>query len=423
MQKTSRRVLAIVLALVMALSVFSISASAAVDNYNPDYESTTHSVFKHTEQTLAPGVTQYTNYAYTKADGKQMVYYVTTADVTRDDVMLQVSYKGMQHESYGMEKLTQTVAAANAKYSDPSNPEYISDYYSVVSATNGNGYNMKTGQPTGVWAMGGEVIQDYTGSTGFFAILKDGRPVMGKTVAEWNAYKADPGIEEAINAGYKVLVIDSLTPEWTFINEVHDAMKGNSFQNWGKVKPRHTKMMDYIMASPIHIICCARGKDTWVLEDQNGKQVPRKVGMGASQDKDITYQYTISFTLNDQDKHTYETDKDNTHLFEGIYGKQLTEKDGQALYQWANSSDIPATVKETKKYTEATVDDAEKIAVAQKSVIELMVSLGGTKNTEAMAILKSYAKTGNPKQIKTLAELEEVYKKLNAVKPVTEEYA
>ena len=73
MQKTSRRVLAIVLALVMALSVFSISASAAVDNYNPDYESTTHSVFKHTEQTLAPGVTQYTNYAYTKADGKQMV--------------------------------------------------------------------------------------------------------------------------------------------------------------------------------------------------------------------------------------------------------------------------------------------------------------------------------------------------------------
>lgn len=230
-------------------------------------------------------------------------------------------------------------------------------------------------------------------------------------------------IEEAINAGYKVLVIDSLTPEWTFINEVHDAMKGNSFQNWGKVKPRHTKMMDYIMASPIHIICCARGKDTWVLEDQNGKQVPRKVGMGASQDKDITYQYTISFTLNDQDKHTYETDKDNTHLFEGIYGKQLTEKDGQALYQWANSSDIPATVKETKKYTEATVDDAEKIAVAQKSVIELMVSIGGTKNTEAMAILKSYTKTGNPKQIKTLAELEEVYKKLNAVKPVTEENA
>lgn len=210
MQKTFKRVLAVVLAVVLALSVFTISVSAAVENYNPDYESTTHSVFKHTEQTLAPGVTQYTNYAYTKADGKQMVYYVTTADVNREDVMLQVSYKGMQHETYGMEKLTQTVATANAKYSDPSNPEFISENYSVVSATNGNGYNMKTGQPTGVWAMGGEVIQEYTGSTAFFAILKDGRAVMGKTTAEWNAYKADPGIQEAINAFGSTLVWDGV---------------------------------------------------------------------------------------------------------------------------------------------------------------------------------------------------------------------
>ena len=208
MQKTSKRVLALVLALIMALSVFSISASAVVDNYNANYDSTTHTVFKHTEQTLAPGVTQYTNFAYTKADGKQLVYYVTTADVTRDDVMLQVSYKDMQHDTFGMQKLSDTVAAANAKYSDPDNEEFVSPYYSVVSATNGNGYNMTTGQPTGVWAMGGEVIQEFTGNTGFFAILKDGRPVMGKTVAEWNAYKADPGIEEAIQAFGSILVWD-----------------------------------------------------------------------------------------------------------------------------------------------------------------------------------------------------------------------
>ncbi len=74
MQKTSRRVLAIVLALVMALSVFSISAVA----YTPGI-ATTHTVFKHTEQTLAPGVEYYNNYAYT-VDGKQNVYFVTTAD-------------------------------------------------------------------------------------------------------------------------------------------------------------------------------------------------------------------------------------------------------------------------------------------------------------------------------------------------------
>ena len=79
------KVLAGILCVMMLLSVAPISAFAAIDNYGYDYESATHSVFKHTEQTLAPGVTNYTNYAYTKADGKQMAYYVTTADLTRDD--------------------------------------------------------------------------------------------------------------------------------------------------------------------------------------------------------------------------------------------------------------------------------------------------------------------------------------------------
>ena len=205
MKHSTKRLLAVVLAIMMVVTSAPLTALAS---YDASYQSTTHTVFKHTEQTLAPGVSQYTNYAYTTADNKQMVYYVTEADVNRDDVMLQVAYKDMQYENYGMDKLTNIVACANDKYSDPTNPEYISDYYSVVSATNGNGYNMTTGQPSGVWAMGGTVIQEYTGSTAFFAILKDGRAVMGKTVAEWNAYKADPGIQEAINAFGSILVWD-----------------------------------------------------------------------------------------------------------------------------------------------------------------------------------------------------------------------
>ena len=40
---------------------------------------------------------QYINYAYAK-DGKQMVYYVATADISRDDVVVQTSYL-KQHEN------------------------------------------------------------------------------------------------------------------------------------------------------------------------------------------------------------------------------------------------------------------------------------------------------------------------------------
>lgn len=150
-------------------------------------------------------------------------------------------------------------------------------------------------------------------------------------------------IEEAIDGGYKVLIIDSLSHEWKWLNDLHDKMPGNSFQNWGKLKPRHRKFMDTILNAPIHIIATARGKDEWVMEDKGGKQVPKKVGLGAQQDKDVTYEYTVSFMI-EQDTHIASPDKDNTHLFEGRY-EILTEKDGEKLYDWANDSDIPATVK------------------------------------------------------------------------------
>jgi len=96
--KTPKKILALVLCVMMLISVIPMSIFAAIENYDKDYKSETHDVFKHTEQTLAPGVTNYTNYAYAK-DGKQMVYYVTTADLTRDDVIAQVAYKDMQNET------------------------------------------------------------------------------------------------------------------------------------------------------------------------------------------------------------------------------------------------------------------------------------------------------------------------------------
>ena len=94
-------------------------------------------------------------------------------------------------------------------------------------------------------------------------------------------------IDEAIDAGYKIIIIDSITAEWKYLNDLHDKMPGNSFTNWGKLKPKHREMIDKILAAPAHIICCARGKDEWTMEDKNGKQVPKKVGLGSQTDKDI----------------------------------------------------------------------------------------------------------------------------------------
>ena len=164
-----------ILCVAMLTGLMSITASAAVDNYNKDFESDTHDVFKHTESTLAPGVEQYVNYAYAKDDGKQMVYYVATADITRDDVVVQTSYL-RQHENgvMGMEKLTNQIVYANQKYSNPEDEQYISEYYNVVAGVNASFYNMTTGQPMGITYIDG-VSFGTSNYDNFFAILKDGK--------------------------------------------------------------------------------------------------------------------------------------------------------------------------------------------------------------------------------------------------------
>ena len=223
-------------------------------------------------------------------------------------------------------------------------------------------------------------------------------------------------IDAAVEAGYKVLIIDSMTHEWKWLNDVHDKMPGNSFTNWGKLKPRHHKFMDKVLNSPIHIIATARGKDDWVLEDKNGKQVPKKVGMGQQQDKDISYEYTVSLMIA-QDTHVASADKDNTKLFDGRF-EVLTEKDGVRLYEWANKGDAPAPKKETPKYTETTYDSEDMLKSVKKEIISVCTELGGTKNADLMAVLKTFVPSGNPNAITSLEEAKNCLTQIKSIKPI-----
>lgn len=223
-------------------------------------------------------------------------------------------------------------------------------------------------------------------------------------------------IDAAVQAGYKVLIIDSMTHEWKWLNDVHDKMPGNSFTNWGKLKPRHNKFMDKVLNSPIHVITTARGKDDWVLEEKNGKQVPKKVGMGQQQDKDISYEYTVSLMIA-QDTHVASADKDNTKLFDGRF-EVLTEKDGIRLYEWANKGEAPTPKKEKPKYEETTYDEADVLNGIHKEIIDYCNQLGGTKNVELMDTLKAYVPSGNPKGIKDVSAAKECLEKIKAIKPV-----
>ena len=141
-------------------------------------------------------------------------------------------------------------------------------------------------------------------------------------------------IQSAVEAGYKVLVIDSTTHEWNYL-VAQSQMAKSTYNAWGKLKPRHRAFMEKLLFSPIHIISTGRGKDEYVMEDKDGKTAPKKVGVGVQQEKDTEYDYTVTFSVS-QDTHVAEATKDNTHIFEGNL-RVLTEEDGEKLYDWASS--------------------------------------------------------------------------------------
>ncbi len=177
-------------------------------------ENSLFTVFSTENANLAPGINQQTNMA-TTADGKQIVYYLATADITRDDVNLYANYNANDPtQGWEMSRVLDQALAAEERHSDPDSELYIENY-NVVAAVNGAGFDMGTGEPSGVLVMDGVEYHSIT-SAGFVGILKDGTPVIG-TKEEYNTiYKGQ--VQEAIACfGSRLIedgkIVEGLTDE------------------------------------------------------------------------------------------------------------------------------------------------------------------------------------------------------------------
>ena len=167
-------------------------------------ENSFFTVFSSEYSVLAPGITQEIKMA-TSADGKQMVYYLATADLTRDDVNVYANYNNNDPAAgWAMQRVLDQANAAQTKYGDPESEYYIENY-NVITSINGAGFNMSTGEPGGLLVMGGVEYQGIN-SNGFFGILKDGTPVIGTTEEYNTIYKGQ--VAEGIAGFGSTLVKD-----------------------------------------------------------------------------------------------------------------------------------------------------------------------------------------------------------------------
>lgn len=117
-------------------------------------------------------------------------------------------------------------------------------------------------------------------------------------------------IQAAEEAGYNVLIIDSLSHAWTgkdgALDQVTRATKrsqsGNTFAAWRDVTPMHNAMVDAILNARLHIITTMRAKTEYVQEknEKTGKISVRKVGLAPVQRDGMEYEFDVVADL-DQD--------------------------------------------------------------------------------------------------------------------------
>lgn len=151
-------------------------------------------------------------------------------------------------------------------------------------------------------------------------------------------------IHEAENLGYEVLIIDSLSQEWSgqggileMVDRLAAASKTkNSFTAWKDATPEHQKLIDTILQSKMHIIACMRSKTAYALQqNEYGKQTPIKLGLAPIQRDNIDYEFSVVFDLS-CDQNIATVSKDRTGMFEGFCQK-ITPEVGMRIKEWSES--------------------------------------------------------------------------------------
>lgn len=149
-------------------------------------------------------------------------------------------------------------------------------------------------------------------------------------------------INAAEGAGYEVLVIDSASHIWEGILEYKsklDGRGGNSYTNWADAGNKFKGILDAVLQSKLHVICCLRSKMDHVIDkDSSGRTTIKKVGMAPIMRDGIEYEFT---TVLDVDmSHQASASKDRTGMFtDKIF--QVTEDTGKMIAKWLSTASAP----------------------------------------------------------------------------------
>lgn len=154
-------------------------------------------------------------------------------------------------------------------------------------------------------------------------------------------------IKAAEDAGFDVIIIDSITHEWDGkggcleINEklASAKYKGNTWSAWSETTPRHQRFIDAIVQSKCHVITTVRNKIETVMGDD--KKV-KKVGTKEITREGFEYELTVNFSV-DREGHLVIASKDRTELFIHRDPFVISQRTGEELKAWNESGAVDTT--------------------------------------------------------------------------------
>lgn len=199
---------------------------------------------------------------------------------------------------------------------------------------------------------------------------------------EWR--KFIDAMNTAERAGMECLIIDTFTHEWEGEGGISDlaAEKGGEYHSWRLPKKYHSKILERILQSPMHIIVSVRAKTEYVMEevgvkkDGKKKYEVKKIGIRPQQSHDYDYLFDFVFML--QQDHTVQVLKDTPELFKG-YDGTVTREVCEKIKGWLIDGE------EVRSYTEIkneAIQYIQEMAETFPQVLAKVKEIEGKKQEE-----------------------------------------
>lgn len=191
----------------------------------------------------------------------------------------------------------------------------------------------------------------------------------------------------AQDAGYAVLIIDSLTHAWhELLQEVDKLARakygGNTWGAWSEGTPKQRSLVDAILDHDGHIIATMRTKTEWTTTtDNKGKVRPVRVGLAPEQGKGIEYEFDLLMELTPE--HVARVLKDRTGKYQDKVIEMPGEKLGQELAAWLGQGEAPRPKQKPEPPPRANGTRPYAAEVVKRALEQRTKNDDGTPITEA----------------------------------------